>query len=454
MTIRSRTSSTPTLCLVLALLVLALGAGAASAQGSSPAPAPTFSKDVAPILQGHCQGCHRPGQIGPMPLLTYADARPWAKAIERQVSERKMPPYFAHPDSLPMRGDLNLSQAEIDTLIGWARQGALEGDPRDLPPARQFEAFAGGWALKEPELVLQPAAPYLVGKEVDDEYRCYFVELGVEHDLWLKAVEFKPGNSAVVHHFILFGDAQGIARSLDDATPEPGWECGQMDSTLARTTVLQMWAPGNVAPLAPAGIGKRIPGKSQLILQAHYHNTTGEDQLDGSRVALHLAHPEETIEKEMRMQLVSAWQLEIPAGQPRVEHQATWTADSNITLYSAGGHMHYRGKDIGMWATRPGRDKETILWIPHWDFNWQHTYVFAEPYPAPAGTEFVMISHHDNSAENPHNPALPPVAVHFGLATSDEMAFTGFGYTLDDERLGITPQLPAEVAASEATGGR
>lgn len=425
------------------LLGSVLLAGPAPASSTNVDNTPTFSADVAPILQARCQGCHRPGQIGPMPLLDYQQTRPWAKSIAQQVEARTMPPWFAHPDSRTMKGDLNLTDAEVETILTWARAGAPEGDSSEAPAPRKFETFEGGWTLKVPELVLQPAEPFPVGKEVDDEYRCFFVDLPVAHEVWLKGTEFRPGNSSVVHHFILFGDSKGKARSLDEATPEPGWECGQMDSSLVGMDVLQMWAPGNLQPLSPEGIGRRIAAGSELVLQIHYHNVTGEDQLDHSSFGLHLAHPEETIDKEMRAQLVSAWTLDIPAGDANAEHRAQYTTPEDITVYSTGVHMHYRGKDMGLWAERPGADRETLIWVPNYDFNWQLTYEFEEPLHAPEGTLFEMISHHDNSADNPHNPAIPPVDVKWGLATSDEMSFSGITYTLDSEELGITPRLPA-----------
>jgi hypothetical protein len=435
------------------LLALATAATALATNPNSRDTAPgevTFSKHVAPILQARCQGCHRPGQIGPMPLLTYAEARPWAKAIEREVTARTMPPWFAAPDSRPMKGDLNLSPEEMKTLTGWVRAGAPEGDPADLPPPRRFESIEGGWTLAKPDLVLRPQQAYDVPADATDEYRCYHVPLGVDHELWLKGVEFQPDNTAVVHHFILFGDSSGTARKLDEATPEPGWECGSMDSSLTRMKILQMWAPGNVQPLNPEGVGRRIDASSDLMLQIHYHNTTGTRQLDHSRFALHLAQPSETIQKEMRGQLVSAWTLDIPAGEPHVEHRATFDTTEDITVYATGVHMHYRGKDMGLWATLPDGARETLIWVPRYDFNWQLTYEFVEPLRAPKGTSFEMISHHDNSENNPHNPVLPPVDVKWGLASSDEMSFSGIQYTVDDEQLGITPRLPSEAVE---TGG-
>jgi hypothetical protein len=409
---------------------------------------PTFTKDIAPILQANCQGCHRPGQIGPMPLLTFEETRPWAKAIQKQVSNRTMPPWFAHPDSREMKGDLNLTDDEIDTIVSWVDQGTKRGDPSEMPAPLEFETFDGGWQLDNPDIVLSYPLANPVGKEVDDEYRCFPIELGLDHDVWLKGVEFQAGNSKVVHHFILFDDTTGVIPKMDAATPEPGCECGQMDTALATAEILQMWAPGNVAPLPARGIAKRIKKGANLVLQIHYHNVTGADAIDHSQVALHLAKPDETIMKEMNGQLVSQWVLDIKAGDPNSEHEARWVADRDITAYSTGVHMHYRGKDMGLWATTPGGAKETLIWVPNYDFNWQLSYEFVKPFKAPKGTELLMVSHHDNSENNPHNPAIPPVDVKWGLATSDEMSFSGISFTYDDEALNITPQVPsADVIA-------
>ncbi len=399
----------------------------------------TFTKDVLPIMQENCQGCHRPGQIAPFSLMSYQEARPWAKSIKKYVASRKMPPYFAHPSSLPMKNDMNLTDAEITTIVNWVDQGAPKGNPSDAPEPRVFAAYEGGWMLGEPDLVLKPMEPFKVDAGVDDLYQCFQIPLNLDHDVWLKGAEFQPDNNNVVHHFILFEDKVGKVKSLDEATPEPGCECSDMEKVLIGTNLLKMWAPGNVQPLTEKGVANKIGKGHNLILQVHYHNTTGEAQWDQSQFALHIAQPDELIQKQIRMQLVVQPNLNIKAGDPNSKHAARYVTRQDITLYSSGVHMHYRGKDMGMWAKRPGDTKETtIVWVPHFDFNWQLTYEFAETWKAPKGTEFTMRCTHDNSEDNPFNPD-PTRDIHWGLGSVDEMAFSGYSYTLDSEALNVTP---------------
>ena len=215
-----------------------------------------------------------------------------------------------------------------------------------------------------------------------------------------------------------------------------------MEKVLVGTNLLKMWAPGNVQPLAPVGVGNRIKAGSNLILQVHYANTTGVDQVDQSKFAIHLAQPDEIIQKELRGQLVVQPNLNIKAGDPNSRHEARFTTPQDITLYSAGVHMHLRGKSMGMWAVPPDSTEEIpIVWVPNFDFNWQLTYEFAEPWPAPTGTEFIMRSVHDNSADNTNYPDQTK-DIRGGLYSDDEMAFSGYGYTIDDEALGIQPWVP------------
>lgn len=420
----------------------------------------TFSRDVAPILQKNCQTCHRPGDIAPMSLMNYEDTRPWAKSIKAAVASRTMPPWFADPAHGSFENDTSLSQAEIATLVRWVDQGAPKGNPADLPPARVFEH--AGWKLKEPDIVFQYPEPYRVGKEIDDEYRCFALPVPGESDVWLKGAEYEPGNRAVVHHFIVFVDPTSRSLERDLATPEPGYECGMGSGDGRLLRMVGGWAPGNNPMLSEPGVAQKIPAGSYIVVQMHYHNTTGEDQLDHSKVAFHVAKSDETIVKDPQVRLVSEWDLNIAPGDPASRHEASWTTRKDVTVFSVSPHMHYRGKSMTVYSQILGDEEKILLSVPRYDFNWQISYRLAEPFKAPAGTTFRMVSIHDNSAGNAANPD-PGREVHWGEETHNEMAIAFMGITLDDQNVNVVPDWPVDgepVLANElpelklATGAR
>lgn len=396
----------------------------------------TFSRDVAPILQENCQVCHRPGDIAPMSLLTYEEARPWAKSIKAAVASRTMPPWFADSAHGNFENDTSLSDAEITTLIRWVDQGAPQGDMTDLPPAKTFDH--AGWKLKEPDIVFQYPEPYLVGKEVDDEYRCFALPVPGDSDVWLKGTEYEPGNRAVVHHFIVFVDPTTRSLERDMATPEPGFECGMGSGDGRLLRMVGGWAPGNNPMLSEPGVAQKIPAGSYVVIQMHFHNTTGEDQLDHSKIAFHVARSDETIVKDPQVRLLSEWNLNIAPGDPASRHEASWTARKDVTVFSISPHMHYRGKSMTVYSQLPNEEERIMLSVPRYDFNWQISYRLAEPFKAPAGTSFRMVSIHDNSAGNAANPD-PTREVHWGEETHNEMAIAFMGITLDDQNVNVVP---------------
>lgn len=438
----------------LSLLALLLAfAPAAMADDNAPATGVTFSKDVAPIFQQHCQTCHRPGDIAPMSLLNYKDARPYAKSIRKAVSQRTMPPWSADAkESMKFVNDTSLSEKDLNTIVNWIDQGTLEGNPTDLPPAKVF-ADDGGWKLGTPELTFKYPEPFLLGKNVEDEYRCYVMPIGVDHDVWLKGVEYHPGNRAVVHHYIVFLDSTDRSLKMDQATPEPGFECGMGGggAGAGANRMLSAWAPGNMPKVSGPGAAFKIPKGSYLVLQIHYHNTTGKDQLEQSTIGMHLA--KEPIIKEPKISLLSAWQLNIKAGDAAAHHEAKLTAQNDMTVYSVAPHMHFRGKDMRVFYTLPGQEEKTLIWVPRYDFNWQITYELAEPIKAPKGTQFRMVSTHDNSDKNPFNPRIPPVDVHWGEETQAEMAIAFLGSTADAENLNVTPVYPIQMSKEKLPTG-
>lgn len=403
---------------------------------------PTFTKDVVPIFQAKCQECHRPGDIAPMSLLTYETTRPWAKSIKRKVVAREMPPFHAEKGKFPFANDTTLTEQEVETIVAWVDQGVKRGNPDDLPPPADLDP--DHWRAGTPDLVLQPDSPYTLGADVDDEYRCYVIPTNFTEDVWINGIEYRPGNREVVHHIMAYIDTSGRARPKDEATPEAGFLCGMSgdQSTMQLDQLLGGWAPGTPPNMSDVGHGRLIPAGADIVYQVHYHNVTGQAQIDHSSMGLHFA--KEPIMAEDRIFLVGAYQLKINAGDANAEHKGYWTAPKDLILSTVMPHMHYLGKDMTVNATFPDGRKETLLDVPRYDFNWQIVYAYEEPMLIPKGTRFEMISHHDNSADNPANPSNPPKDVAWGEATDEEMAHAWLSYTYADEKLNITPTPPSK----------
>ena len=186
----------------------------ASTAATNPS-AVTFAKDVAPVLQKNCQGCHRPGEAAPFSLLTYEQARPWAKAMKEAVLLKKMPPWFADPHYGKFSNDRSLPQKEIDTLIAWSDAGAPQGDPKDMPPPA---SFVEGWRIPKPDVVFEMPNPFEVPAAGTIEYQYIVVPSGFTGDKWVRFSEARPGNRQLVHHIIAF-IREPDSKWLKDAKP-------------------------------------------------------------------------------------------------------------------------------------------------------------------------------------------------------------------------------------------
>jgi mono/diheme cytochrome c family protein len=415
--------------------------------------APTWSGAISRIFQERCQTCHRPGDIAPMAFTTYAEVRPWAKAIRKAVSERTMPPWHADAPPGTFLNEMALSQSEIDAVAAWVDSGAPEGDRGDLPAPREFAR--DGWKAGTPDLVFEMPVSYTLPAAVADEYRCFILPNAVPRDSWYEAFEVRPGNPRIVHHAVAFGDTTGKAAAEDRETPEEGFLCGMGDPgvhALIDAPMLAGWVPGNgAAPLAEVandGIASKIAAGTTIVLQLHYHNATGENQPDRSSVAFYLTRS--IVRKQPQATILGNWDLHIRAGDPRSEHVATWTAPQDVALIALFPHMHYLGTDMTLDATYPDGRKELLFNLPRYDFNWQHTYRLRRSIPLPEGTVLRLVAHHDNSAANPNQQFDPPRDIFFGEATDAEMALMSVAYTLDDQDLAIEPELPRAATSSVA----
>ncbi len=361
---------------------------------------PTFTKDVLPILQENCQVCHRPGganlggMVAPMAFTTYEETRPWAKAMAKQVSEHNMPPWDA---SAAQHGQFNnertLAQEQIDTIVRWAESGAARGNPTDAPAMREFPA-SNGWLIGEPSLVLTMPEKYFVADDVEDIYVNFNQTITQEQlptDRWIKAIEFRPGSSAV-HHIIAF-PLGGIA-------------------------------PGNDPTVYPDGISRKISPGDDIRWQMHYHKESGPGTgvWDQSKMALKFYPEGAEIKYEMQGNALGRFDFSIPAGDPNytIQQEYTFNHDSQIVQFMP--HMHLRGKAAKYEAFYPDGKSEVLLDVPVYDFNWQTTYQYKDFKKVPAGTKVVYTSSWDNSTNNVYNPD-PAQTVHWGEPTTDEMSF-------------------------------
>jgi thiol-disulfide isomerase/thioredoxin len=371
----------------------------------------TYAKDVSRILQNRCQECHRPGQIGPMPLLTYDDASSWAQMIREVVEEQRMPPWHADPKIGHFANDRRLSAAERKTLLAWIDAGCPQGDDKDLPAAKKYTE---GWTIGQPDAVFTFKDPVTIpAKSVKSvlPYKLVVIETNFDEDKWIQAVEAKPGNHTVVHHIIVYM-AQGGKREKIKAD---GIGSG----------LLVAYAPGDLGATFAPGAAKKLPKGAVLAFQMHY-TPAGSEQIDRSSIGLVFA--KEPPKAEVKTRAVAQQVFAIPAFAENHKVVSKTTFDKDAILYSMFPHMHLRGKDFQFEVVYPDNKRETLLSVPHYDFGWQSNYILQNPLRLPAGTRIECTAHFDNSAKNPNNPD-PSRFVTWGEQTWHEMMIGFMDYS-------------------------
>lgn len=387
----------------------------------------TFTKDIVPILQENCQVCHRPGganlggMVAPMALVTYGETRPWAKSIANVVKNLEMPPWDATKEFHGVfENERTLTREEIDTVVKWVAEGAKKGRPEDAPSPREFPSV-GGWQIGEPDLIVKMPERYFVADDVEDLYVDFETPLTAQmlpEDRYVKAVEFRPGSSAV-HHIISL-PLGGIA-------------------------------PGNDPTIFADGFAQLLRAGSAVQWQMHYHKEAGPGTgvWDQSEVAVRFYPVGYKPDHVIRMAPLENMDFEIPAGDPNYSANSNRKFDKEVMLISYLPHMHLRGKSALYVAQYPDGTEEKLLDIPNYDFNWQTTYTYREPKVIPAGTNVELTLWWDNSADNPANPDSTR-AVRFGEPTTDEMMFGFMNYAYVDEPEAVD----VDVATLESYTGK
>ncbi len=411
-------------------------------------PAVTFTKDVAPVLQRNCQTCHRPGEAAPFSLLSYEQARPWAKAMKEAVRMKKMPPWFADPHYGKFSNDRSLAQKDADIIAAWADAGAPMGDLKDMPPPVDF---LEGWSIPKPDIVYELPRAYDIPATGTIEYQKVIVPSGFTEDKWVQYAEARPDDRAHVHHMILYirepeshwlrGEKPGVFFVAPKVTDN------SVDTSALPSDFLVGYAPGQPPEILPPGEAKLIKAGSDLVLEIHY-TTNGKASTDRSKFGLVFAK-EPPKERVLTLSATNGT-FKIPPGDPDYRVDASFEVGTTVKLASLHPHMHGRGKDFEYRLVYPTGETETILRVPHYNWHWQLWYNLAEPMVLPKGTRIECTAHFDNSPNNPDN-ADPTKEVTWGDQSWDEM-MVGFFNLVFDADLPVKNIFPAAKVA-KAGGG-
>jgi hypothetical protein len=341
-----------------------------------------------------------------------------------------MPPWRAVHGYGDFEGSGRLTRRELATLARWAELGAPAGDPADAsdPPH-----FPDGWQLGQPDIVVTMPEAYELAAGKGDVFRSFVLPLGLERDVAVAAVEFRPGNRRIVHHARFYTDPTDECRRRDASEPGPGYVAFEDGGAPLVKPGLGAWVPGQVPRLPPPDVGKVVRKGSDLVLLIHYHGT-GKTEADRSSVGLYLC---KTWPRRQLLHIpLSTEKIDIPPGERRHRMTLTYELAADAHAISIIPHGHRLLREISLTATLPGGKVVPMLWIDDWDFNWQGEYHFARPVALPKGTHLDLVAYYDNSAANPSNPFHPPRRVRYGTKSDAEM-------------LGCHVQIVADDAESE-----
>ena len=448
---------------------------------AEPKATPTFNKDVAPILWRNCATCHRPNQIAPMSLLSYKDARPWAKAMKMKVTDREMPPWFSDSRFGRFTNDTSLRQAEIDTIVAWADAGAPEGS--GSAPAVPHFAEAG-WrhpSGRIPDLIIELPIEWKIAAVGEMPNFNLYTPIPFNEPRLIEAIQVLPGNIEATHHITV------AATNLPEGTvlgTGPAWPSGPItdyvpvaaregvvvDNTLLEDTrggnandeqdatgdgLGGAYIPGTGATVSLPGLGKWVRADRYRYIRWNMHfQATGRPETARPKLGLWWqTAPVTNYERraQFETQTSQGKQLIEDAGKPKrprstsnlnpllapiPPYAANWTVTSiapirdDVTLHTLTLHMHLRGKDVTYVLTYPDGREELLLRVPKYNFNWQLPYELREPLKIPAGSTLKAIARYDNSASNRFNPA-PNKEVYWSEQSWDDMFLPGAMYTID-----------------------
>lgn len=386
--------------------------------GSSGAGGPkvSYATDVAPILHRRCAPCHRPGEVAPFSLLTYADAKKWHANIAEATSRRAMPPWKAVEGFGDFLEPNRLTEAEIQTLRAWSQAGAPRGDAAKEPAPPKFPT---DWALGTPDLVVETPRPFKVYAEGRDIYRYFVVTPKLDRPVFVRGMDVRPGNRKVVHHVIAFLDEKGRAAKLEAESKDgqPGYAAFGAPGFVPDGS-LGGWAPGLQPAMLPAGTGIELKPGTSIVLQIHYH-PTGKEEVDQTKIGLYFV--KERLTQKAQIAWLANPFFRLKPGESNQKVTFRFPVPADVTLYALMPHMHLLGKAMKATLELPSGETRPLVWVDDWDFNWQLIYQLKSPMRIPKGSKVLVEAWYDNSDQNPNQPNRPPKEVRWGEQTTDEM---------------------------------
>ena len=434
---------------------LAVGGALALAASAFPAASAevTFTRDVAPIFQQKCEGCHRAGQMAPMSLVTYEEARPWARSIQRKVAARLMPPW--HLDKTvgiqDYQNDISLSDEEIDVIARWVESGAPRGNTADLPPEVAWPAD-NVWHMAErygrkPDLIVK-SVPWTQAAEGQDQWWAPIIETGLTEDRWVTGMEVRPSlvGRRVTHHAVVYLQQQEEPGDFEPVVDVPG-----------RGSYLTEFAVGKIGDVFRENTGKLLKAGSRIAFDNHYHSV-GEEITTQTDLGVWF-HPKGYVPKYRVYATAFGVQqamatLDIPPGKVTMHHAyIPLRAPARLENYQP--HMHMRGKAMSMEAILPNGQVRMLSHVANFDFNWHVNYVYTDDSAPvlPAGTVIHITAWHDNTAEGRGNPD-PTQWVGWGQRSYDEMyhAHVNVTYLTDEDYARIIAERRARPTIDRGGG--
>jgi hypothetical protein len=396
----------------------------------------SYTDDIVPILQENCVSCHHDGAIGPWSMSSHAMVRGWSPMMREVVMTRRMPPgqIDGHVGKkIAEVAGLNIEEKQ--KLIHWIDAGAPMGEGVD--PLPQMTFTDGRFSLGEPDMVFKVPAQSIPATGIVD-YRYVPVELNLDRDVWIRAMEFVPGDREVLHHVITY---------LSSPADKSGSE---QNKAAERGDNIGGFAPGRQPDQFRDNSGRFIPKGSNLLLQMHY-TTSGRETVDETEVGLFIYDKPPAF--VMSGGVAGQRRFLVPPGAKEHMLRGEQLVERDAFLYEMTPHMHFRGKHMSYSVEYPDGKTEQLLSVPKYDFNWQFNYRLEEPLLLPAGSKLIATGAMDNSDRNPGNPD-PTKPVFFGLQTMHEMffGFTTLRYAGDTPNGVAQLQSVTEVADDSVAG--